>query len=434
MTVEPGSVVKIPQKALVERQGVAWRVSVTPLNAQIVFRNVKIATSDPQADIDVSHLGKHLYRTVTPLTLTARDRAAKTAAELDSGDGVSWRLAMFAAVEAVIEAEEALTTGDDLRTSEEADASTEMLVEGLFPSLHTVLVMPNGAGKSTIARALALSIASGKEIIPGFRPTRTGPVLYVAGEDGFSQFHSRSLSELSRGVGIDRSSVKHPIMLIATNGRSLAQMSRNLSERAVDTAAVILDSHQALLGYTDGNIRDRDQLFWNAVDTISSPSFTVAHPNRGDRLNWWDADGSIAGSDVNQDRARCRWKGYWQDDDDPAMKVLRRRYMLDNRKYTHGPTMSRACFAIERFQHYGSDTWTTKFVRSGPIVRDGRTADDGMPRMGRPPTGAYGETLAAYLRGARDPRSLAKVLGVSEETAKKRLQRYGEQMAEEVEE
>ena len=45
---------------------------------------------------------------------------------------------------------------------------------------------------------------------------------------------------------------------------------------------------------------------------------------------------------------------------------------------------------------------------------------------------AYADTLAAWQAGARTPQALAKALVIDYDTAKKRLQRYREQLGEET--
>lgn len=415
------------QTLRLERLGSTYVVDADPLGARFTFRDVSVS-GELRADVSVAHGDVHLFRTTTTLTLQGRDKVAKTAAELDSGDGESWRRATFAATEAVLSAEESLGGVIDLRYAEAAGPTTEMVVEGIFPAANTGLVAPNEIGKTTIARGLMLSISTGVEIIPGLSPVMTGPVLYVVGEDPFATFHARNLDEICAGAGIDRAAAQFGIEMFPSRGRPLYRLARNLSERAADCATVFLDSHQSLLGPMGegANIRDRDQRYWDAIDEIGKPAFTIGHPNRSDRGRWASSDGSFAGSDVNQDRIRCRWMARHRDDDDPTMGIYRRRYTLDNLKWTHGPRFAPVSFALERFRPYGADGWTARFVESAEIPRD-----DGKRAAGRPPT-AYGETRSAWESGHRDAKSLAAALGISQETAQKRLQRYRAEFEQEV--
>ena len=145
-----------------EQVGMSYRVTVAPLGAELLFRDVVVA-GDLRADVTVAHQGRHLFRSTTTLALTGRDRVAKTAAELDSGDGEAWRRAVFAATEAVLEAEESLGGAVDLRFAPAARPDTAMIMDDFWPAATSVLVGPNEAGKSTIARAVALSIATGRD-------------------------------------------------------------------------------------------------------------------------------------------------------------------------------------------------------------------------------------------------------------------------------
>jgi hypothetical protein len=412
------------QELTIARVGTSYRVHVDPLGAEFMFRDVSIA-GELRADIDVRHVGAHLFRTTTTLSLTGRDRVARVAAELDSGDGEAWRRATFAATEAVLEQEESLGGAIDLRFAEAAGDDAGMVVEGFFPASNSGLIAPNEIGKTTIIRAIMLSVTTGLEIIPGLVPAVTGPVLDVVGEDPFAEFHARSLDEICRGIRYDRASAPHPIHMIRSRCRPLYRLSRSLAEQAADCAAAFFDSHQSLLGPMGdaGNIRDRDQRYWDAIDEIGIPSFTVGHPNRGDRQHWNSSDGSFAGSDVNQDRIRCRWLARFRDDDRPEMGEYVRRYTLDNPKWTHGPRFASISFAIRRFRAYGETGWTVKFEESGELPRD----DGQHGSVGRPTV--FAETLAAWRAGARDGKSLAEALNISQATARQRLHRFADDLS-----
>ncbi len=403
-------------------RGNSYSADVTPLNAHFMFRDVQTG-GELRADIEAWHKGSRLFRTTSTLTLAGRDKIAKTAAEMDSGDGPAWRLAVFAAVEAVMEAEEQAGESADLRYAEEAGPENAMLLDGLFPDASTVMVAPAGAGKSTIIRAIALSIASGREIIPGRRPRLSGPVLYVAGEDAVTKYHARHIAALCRGLGIDRDAIKHPIHLYNTGGRPLHQIARTIAERAYDCAAVLLDSHEALLGRLgqNGGIREQASAYWNAIDQIGKPTFTISHPNREDRKNWNSSEGAMAGTEVNSDRMRCAWKVRWQDDNDDAMAARRRRYTLENTKWSHGETLPDVNFTIEHWRSADKSEYA-RFVASGPVVNQEPSRSPG-----RPPT-AYSETREAYRAGATTPKLMAAALSISQETAKKRLQRFREDL------
>ncbi len=277
-----------------QRLGPSYRVDARPLGARFVFRDVR-TDRELAADVTVSLGSRHVFRTTVTLSLAGRDKIAKTAAELTRGDVSAWRLATFAAVEAILEAEEQLGTPVDLRT-----ASLTLPAGGLhvarpfWPVGSLALTSPGDAGKSTMARALAVSLAGAVAVMPGIEPIgRPRPVLYVAAEDPVAYWHGRSVEAICRGIGMNRRDLPEPIELFDARGRPLHRIARAIAERAADFGAVILDSQQALLAQVDasGGIRDRDSLFWHAVDQSERPTLIIAHPNRADARDWQRADG-----------------------------------------------------------------------------------------------------------------------------------------------
>ena len=321
-------------RAYLERIGPSYKVVIRPLAARFLFRDVR-TDRDLAADVTVSLEARHLFRTTVTLSLTGRDKIAKTAAELARGDPNAWRRATFAAVEAVLEAEERLGAPVDLRSAPIALPAGGLDVARHFWPVGTMqTVAPGDAGKSTIMRAVAVSLAGGLVVIPGIEPIGDPrPILYVAGEDPIAYWHSRSIEAICRGLGIDRSRLAQPIELYDARGRPLHRIARAIAERAADFGAVILDSQQALLAQADasGGIRDRDGLFWNGVDQMDRPTAIVGHPNRDDAKRWAQADGRIAGSEVNRDRVRMAWRGTFRDE--PAVAgTSYRRYTLDERQ------------------------------------------------------------------------------------------------------
>ncbi len=399
----------------VERVGPSYRVKVRPLRATFMFRDVRTA-GELAADVSVSFRGQQLFRTTSTLSLTGREKIGKVAFEM-SGEGTAdgWKRAVFAVVEAVLEAEENLGAPIDLRTAAmDLPAGGTHLLRPIWPVGSVVLVSPGDAGKSTIARALAVSIATGQSVIPGIGavgPPR--PVLYVAAEDPVAHWHSRSLEAICRGASIDRARLPHPIELFDSRGRPLHRIARSIAERAADFGAIILDSQQALLAQMDqgGGIRDRDTLFWASIDALTSPVFVIAHPNRSDARGWDKADGRIAGSEVNRDRVRMAWRGTWKDE--PAViGTSHRRYTLENTKNTHGPKEGALSFAAHwTFSMDDEDPGTLTFGRDD--YEPATHSDTLSP--------ALQAALDAYSDGFTTPQPMAAKLDIPEQTAKSRI-------------
>jgi hypothetical protein len=395
----------------VDRIGQSYRVTVRPLEAVFLFRDVR-TSGELSADLTVSR-GRHLFRTTITLSLVGREKIAKVAADLSGDDDApAWRLAAFAAVEAVLEAEEAIGAPVDLRTSATAlpTGGTEVL-RPLMTVGSNGLVSPGDGGKSTTMRAACISIASGRAIIPGIEPVGPPrPVLYVAGEDPVAYWHSRSIEAICRGAGITRATIAEPIELYDAAGRPLHRIARAIAERAADFGAVVLDSQQALLPPADqaGGIRDRDGLFWNGVDQLGVPVMVIAHPNRSDARDWTKADGRIAGSEVNRDRVRMAWRMTWRDE--PAVVgTSYRRYTLENVKNNHGPKAGPLSFGAAWTFGYDGDPGLLTFCPAEPI----RERANLSPEL----TAA----LEQYQAGKRTPGQVADALGINYDTAKSRL-------------
>lgn len=397
---------------LLERRGPSYQVTAPEVGLAMTFRDVRTG-GELSADVTVAIGGRPLFRTTTTLTLTARDKLAKTAAEFSGASAAPLRRALFAAVEAVLAAEDELGAPVDLRFGSLAlPAGGLHVARPLWPSGNGVLVSPGDAGKSTIMRAVAVSLAGAVTVIPGIEPIGDPrPVLYVAGEDPVSYWHARSIEAICRGIGIDRSRLAQPIELFDARGRPLHRIARSIAERAADFGAVILDSQQALLAQADvsGGIRDRDGLFWNAVDQSDRPTFVIAHPNRADAREWSRADGRIAGSEVNRDRVRMAWRGEWKDE--PAVSGTSfRRYTLTNTKANHGPKEAPIAFsATWQFGQGDDDPGTLRFMPAEPL----RYSAELSPELAA--------ALAAYRDGKTTPAPLATALGIPLNTAKSRL-------------
>jgi hypothetical protein len=402
----------------IARLGPSYVVTVDPPGARFVFRDVR-ADRDLTADVTVSTGDRHLFRSGATLSLTGRDKLARVAADLAGGNLAAWRAGTFAATEAVLVAEEGLGAPVDLRSAPvDLPAGGLYLVRPLWPIGSVQIVAPGEAGKSTLARAVAVSLAGALRVVPGLEPPRDPrPVLYVAGEDPVSYWHARSVEAICRGLGIERRTLAEPIELFDARGRPLHRIARAIAERAADFGAIVLDSHQSFLQTADlaGGIRDRDSIFWNAIDQLERPALIAAHPNRVDAQGWNRADGRMAGSEVNRDRARMAWRLTFEDEP-AASGTSYRLYTLTNVKNTHGPREAPLGFAAAWEFGVGGDPGILRFLEAEP----GTAQDD------REPTPIERATLDAYRAGARTPAELGRALGIEANAAKARLRRLRE--------
>lgn len=414
--MEHGSVETIEniRKSLqLRRLGPSYQVTIGRL--RLILRDVR-TDSELTADLAVAYNGVHLFRTTTTLSVTARKRLADQAIEMagfQNSEQGFLRRCFFAAVEAVLAAEEQVGQPVDLRTADVAlPSGGTHVVTRFWPYGSVGLVSPGDSGKSTMARAVAVSIAHGVQVIPGLEPVGTPrPVLYVAGEDPAAHWHAQSIDAICRGIGVDRATLAQPVELFDPVGRPLHRIARALAERAADFGAIILDSQQTLLPQLsgDGNLRDRDTLFWHAVDQIRVPVMVIAHPNRADARDWQKAeDGRIAGSEVNRDRLRMAWRGTFKDE--PAVTgTSYRRYTLTNTKHNHLAREAPIVFAAAWEYGYGGAPSVLRFHECDAVVAEVK------------PSPQLAETLTQYRAGHTTASALAKALDIPENTAKSRL-------------
>lgn len=422
-----------------ERYGQGYRVLVTPMHAEFVFRDVRVDRS-PTSDIAVALRGRHLFRTGDmTMSLTSRNALARTLQDFAPlSDASAWKRATFATFEKVMLAEEQIET-TDLRTVGR-EARRRVFVAGHFlvdgPSL---IVMPGESGKSTLGRALAVGFADHREVVPGIPPGSQGPVLYVAAEAALIASHRRSIEAICRGIGTTPEALQYPIELYATHGKPLHRIVRQLAERARDAALVVLDSYQALAIVSEhsAGIRERDTIFWNAVDQIERPTLIIAHPNRDDAQRWDKSDGRAAGSDVSRDRARISWKGKFRDEEAIAGQSYR-RYTLICTKFNDGPRPAPIGLGVQWIHGTDDeDPGKVEFIYREPELR---APTPPKPAAATDDQGGLNEqelspmmraTLEAYRAGATTPSALQQRFpGLSRMAADKRLVRVRQLLGE----
>jgi hypothetical protein len=292
--------------ATIERRGPrAWVVDVGL--AEFTFRNVT-THRDLSADITVMAGPTRILRSTNSLSLTGRTSFAKACVSRAMGYGSPelWADAVFMAFEAILDAQETLGDGADLRTHPVSSMTQEFLFEPIWPLGPSLLVAPGEIGKSTLARAMAVSLATGCEVIPGMLPRTTGPVLYIAAEDVQPGAHARSIEAICRGAGIDRATIPYLIRFQPVTGQELHHIASTIAEMAADYVGVILDAQQGLMAVGE-QVRNETTIFWNAIDQIGRPVFVVSHPNKMNSQQWADSDGRAAGSEVTRDRPRMTW-------------------------------------------------------------------------------------------------------------------------------
>jgi hypothetical protein len=114
----------------------------------------------------------------------------------------------------------------------------------------TVMFAPGGTGKSTLAAAIASSVASGVEVVPGWTPA-SSPVLILDWEDDAATWADR-LQAIAAGVGIEPPGIHYRQMT-----RPLADELESIAEYVTENAIglLIVDSVGMATGSTaDGEM------------------------------------------------------------------------------------------------------------------------------------------------------------------------------------
>lgn len=114
---------------------------------------------------------------------------------------------------------------------------------GLVTGTMGLLIAPGGTGKSYLALQLALSVALGKSLLPGFTPMRRGPVLCCFGEDDRHEL-ARRLKAICNAHNIDPSTVTTAIRegrLFFILGKAEALLQFNIGG-----TAILSEAHEEL--------------------------------------------------------------------------------------------------------------------------------------------------------------------------------------------
>lgn len=143
-------------------------------------------------------------------------------------------------------------------------AAEPRLLAPFLPAGHaSVLFGPGGSGKSTLAAAAAVSIASGAEVIPGFRPSGAQPVGVFDWESCADDW-SNLIAGIAEGAGIEAPRLPYLAMtrpladdverlaeLVAEHSIRLAivdsvGLALGIGREAGDPADAVLRMHQAI--------------------------------------------------------------------------------------------------------------------------------------------------------------------------------------------
>lgn len=190
-----------------EAHGLGWRAVLLRRTVRITVRRLRREGGSLRGYVDVEFKAEgrgtpreRLSGEVLNLS-SGRDRASFANRLLERKPGIEWRNIVDAFCVEVErrddEAEPAIQIGNL-----PAPIDGGWLVEGLLERNQNNEIHGDGSvGKSWLGLALAVSVTTGVEILPGYRPHQRGPVLYLDWETDHDTLNAR-VQQLARGAGI----------------------------------------------------------------------------------------------------------------------------------------------------------------------------------------------------------------------------------------
>jgi hypothetical protein len=275
----------------------------------------------------------------------------------------------------------------------------------LYPALPlnrpTIVFGAGGSGKSSFAAACVTSIASGAEVVKGWRPERPYKVLILDWEADEQEWNDR-IAAIAKGAGIAAPEVHYrPCFTPITEQTD--DVSKYVREQGIDL--IVVDSvGMASPGTREGSDANEGAIrLFQALRVIGITSLLIDHVNKADKRNekgTHDPYGSVYKSNL----ARQTFELRREDDEDPENPVG--HIALINRKVNAGPLARPIGLRIE-YRDDGAMVWHRE------EVRDAMQAS--LPASTR---------VLDYLRaGAEKPAALAEALDINPTTIRSVLMR-----------
>lgn len=167
----------------------------------------------------------------------------------------------------------------------------------------TLLYGDSGTGKSMLALAMALSVKTGKPIVPGFDPADGGEVLYLDYETSREEL-DRRLKAICAGAELPRTSI-----LYRRCFSPLHEIAENIAREAADrkVALIIIDPIGYAMGFQrDGGDPSEPALrFFGALRLIGGTALGVDHIGKNGTAG---GPSKPYGSSYKAHAARATWE------------------------------------------------------------------------------------------------------------------------------
>ena len=267
--------------------------------------------------------------------------------------------------------------------------------------VHSILFGRGGLGKSALAVGSAVSVRTGREVIPGFLPRETGEVLYLNYETNVEDIDAR-VKAVCRGIGIKPVRIWH----MSGRGRPLYTQAERIA-REMDregSVMIIVDSSGKAMGTSEnGPAEGPAERFTAALDEIGRSALCLDHVS-GDGLKF--GSHKPYGSIMKENWARQTWEMTQARDPDGLTSHLVLTHIKKNMTSHHEPIGLSMTWSPDG----SAVTWDREMVVGG-----------GMP------DGTFVDQIAwALTEHPLRTREIAARLGQSEDSIRVTLNRHKE--------
>lgn len=234
-----------------EAHGLGWRMVCGERTIRITVRRLRHDHGSLRGYVDVEFRARGTARGTPSERLagevlnlsSGRDRTQFANRLADRKAGIEWRNLIDAFCVEVErrddEAEPAIWIGNL-----PAPIDGGWLVEGILERGQNNSLHGDGAcGKSWVGLALAVSVTTGVEILPGFRPMLRGNVLYLDWETDHDTLNAR-VQQIARGAGIDPPNIRY-LRMDSPFADNVERILAECQEHGV--VLVIIDSVEAAM-------------------------------------------------------------------------------------------------------------------------------------------------------------------------------------------
>lgn len=293
----------------------------------------------------------------------------------------------------------------DLTTFDLLPWDRRELVRGFLPRNDPLtLFMDGGGGKSTIAAALALSVLTGQEVIPGLPPLEDGPVLYLDWESNPNE-HGHRLHRLAKHYGLTL-----PERFIYRRNYRAFTDDLGTFRREVARSKPIFTVVDSAVPASGDEIKDTGapKYLFNGLRSLSEnmASLVLAHMSKSEAEKD-NGRARVMGSVMYENLSRSVWEGRPSASAPPDVLVTG----LFHRKMNGG--RKRTPFAIRVL--YDEDELPRRFERAD--VKEYPDLEERLPPKDR---------LHDLLRfGPQTTKDIAAALGMTDEGARQMLRRAG---------